>query len=85
VQGSGLFQQVLRGGAFFARDQRWDVKLCRLSKHVRSVFELVRMHRIFDIFETRQAAVQAFEQPPRRTAKCNERRTRQSGTMRQRD
>jgi len=37
-----------------------DVKLCAMSKQVREVFELVRMHRIFDIYPTQGAAVQAF-------------------------
>ena len=37
-----------------------DLKLCGLSKPVRSLFELVRMHRIFDIFETSDEAVAAF-------------------------
>src|SRR5262247_3272165 len=29
-----------------------DLKLCGLSKPVRALFELVRMHRIFDIYST---------------------------------
>ncbi len=37
-----------------------DLKLCGLSRPVRSLFELVRMHRIFDIFETSDEAVAAF-------------------------
>jgi hypothetical protein len=37
-----------------------DVKLCGMSKQVRGVFELVRMHRIFDIYGTKEDAVQAF-------------------------
>ena len=37
-----------------------DVKLCGMSKQVRGVFELVRMHRIFDIYATKEQAVQAF-------------------------
>jgi len=37
-----------------------DVKLCGLSKQVRAVFELVRMHRIFDIHGTREEAARAF-------------------------
>jgi len=37
-----------------------DVKLCGMSKQVRAVFELVRMHRIFDICGTKEDAVQAF-------------------------
>jgi anti-sigma B factor antagonist len=38
-----------------------DLKLCRMSQPVRAVFELVRMHRIFDIFATREEAVRAFQ------------------------
>ena len=41
-----------------------DLKLCGMSKPVRSVFELVRMHRVFDILETPEAAVRAFEAAP---------------------
>ena len=37
-----------------------DLKLCGMSKPVRGVFELVRMHRVFDIFPTRVEAVRAF-------------------------
>jgi anti-sigma B factor antagonist len=39
-----------------------DVKLCGMSKQVRTVFELVRMHRIFDIYGTKEEAVHAFAQ-----------------------
>jgi anti-sigma B factor antagonist len=38
-----------------------DLKLCGMSKQVRAAFELVRMHRIFDIFGTREEAVRAFQ------------------------
>jgi anti-sigma B factor antagonist len=38
-----------------------DLKLCGMSKQVKATFELVRMHRIFDIFPTQQEAVQAFQ------------------------
>ena len=37
-----------------------DLKLCGLTKPVRAVFEISRMHRIFDIFPTQEEAVQAF-------------------------
>ena len=39
-----------------------DLKLCGMSKKVRAVFELVRMHRVFDIQPTREDAVRAFAQ-----------------------
>jgi anti-sigma B factor antagonist len=38
-----------------------DLKLSGMSKQVRAVFELVRMHRVFDIFATKEDAVQAFD------------------------
>ena len=37
-----------------------DLKLCGLSPAVRAVFDLARMHRLFDIFPTREEAVAAF-------------------------
>jgi anti-sigma B factor antagonist len=37
-----------------------DLKLCCMTRQVRAAFELVRMHRIFDIFDTREEAVHAF-------------------------
>ncbi len=37
-----------------------DLKLCSMSQQVRSLFELVRMHRIFDIHGTRDEAIAAF-------------------------
>lgn len=37
-----------------------DLKLCRVQKRVRVMFELVRMHRILGIFNTQDEAVTAF-------------------------
>lgn len=37
-----------------------DLKLCGMQKPVRALFELVRMHRIFDIFNAREEAINAF-------------------------
>jgi anti-sigma B factor antagonist len=41
-------------------DAGGDLKLCGLSQPVRSLFELVRMHRIIDIYNTKEEALQAF-------------------------
>jgi anti-sigma B factor antagonist len=38
-----------------------ELKLCGMSKQVYQTFELVRMHRIFDIYSTKNEAVQAFQ------------------------
>ncbi len=44
-----------------------DLKLYGMSRQVRAVFELVRMHRIFDIVATKDEAVLAYlnQQCPR--------------------
>jgi anti-sigma B factor antagonist len=55
--GLGAFISCLR--QLKARDG--DMKLCGMSKQVRAVFELVRLHRVFDIHGTTAEAVRAFE------------------------
>jgi anti-sigma B factor antagonist len=37
-----------------------DLKICALTKPVRALFELVRMHKIFDIFGSREEAIASF-------------------------
>lgn len=37
-----------------------DLKLCCMTKPVRLVFELVRMHRVFTIHNTKEEALAAF-------------------------
>lgn len=44
--------------------RKGDLKLCGLSKQVRGAFELVRLHRIFDIYPSRAEAVSAFQSRP---------------------
>lgn len=38
-----------------------DLKLAGMQKPVRALFELVRMHRVFDIYNTREEALAAFQ------------------------
>ena len=38
-----------------------DLKLAGMQKTVRALFELVRMHKVFDIFNTREEAVASFK------------------------
>ena len=37
-----------------------DLKLCGMSKSIRALFELVRMHRVFDIYNSKGEAAGAF-------------------------
>jgi len=49
---SSLRQLNARGG---------NLKLCGMSKPVRALFELVRMHKIFEIHGTKDEAIRAFQ------------------------
>jgi anti-sigma B factor antagonist len=40
-----------------------DLKLCEMTRPVRALFELVRMHKIFDIYVTKGEALQALGAP----------------------
>ena len=44
-----------------ARQAGGDVRLCGLTAPVKSIFELTRLYRVFDIFENRSEAVASFE------------------------
>jgi anti-sigma B factor antagonist len=55
--GLGAFLSCLR----HVHAQGGDLKLCGLSQPIRALFELVRMHRIFHIFDTQEAAIRAFQ------------------------
>jgi anti-sigma B factor antagonist len=37
-----------------------DLKMCGVQSKVRTLFELIRMHRIIEIFETERDALQSF-------------------------
>lgn len=39
-----------------------DLKLCAVTKPVRSVFDLIRLHKMCDITDTREQAIEAFRQ-----------------------
>ncbi|NBS94658.1 MAG: anti-sigma factor antagonist [Betaproteobacteria bacterium] len=40
--------------------RRGDFRLCAMSRTVRALFELMRMHRVFNIHDTRSEAVTSF-------------------------
>jgi anti-sigma B factor antagonist len=44
--------------------KKGDLKLCGMSKQVRGAFELVHLHKIFDIYPSRAEAVLAFQSKP---------------------
>ncbi len=55
--GLGAFLAVLRT----LNSQGGDLKLANMSASVRAMFELVSMHKIFDIFGTTEEAIRSFD------------------------
>lgn len=55
--GLGALLSVLRE----VNSQGGKLAVCRVSRPVRTLFELVRMHRIFEIFPTSEEAVASFQ------------------------
>lgn len=43
-----------------ANGRKGDFRLCEMSRTVRALFELMRMHRVFQIHDTREGAVASF-------------------------
>ena len=54
--GLGVFLSLLR----FCSQHNGELKLASLNKTVRTMFELVSMHKIFEIYNTTEEAVQSF-------------------------
>ncbi len=44
-----------------ANSRQGDLRLCAMSRSVRALFELMRMHRVFCIHETVETAVASFD------------------------
>lgn len=45
-------------------DTSKELKICGLCKPVRALFEVVRMHQIFNIYNTQEEALCAFQKGP---------------------
>jgi anti-sigma B factor antagonist len=43
-----------------ANGRKGDFRLCEMSRTVRALFELMRMHRVFSIHESRADAIASF-------------------------
>lgn len=56
-RGCGVILSCLK----YLAERGGDLKICRVSKPVRGVFELIRLHKMCEITDTREQAVQAFK------------------------
>ena len=44
------------------KEKGGDLKLCSVSKPIQTVFEIIRLHRLIDILNSREEAIQAFNE-----------------------
>lgn len=58
IDSSGL--GVLVSGYKNAATHQGSIKLCSLQTQVRSMFELTRLHRVFDIYQTIDEALESY-------------------------
>jgi anti-anti-sigma factor len=55
--GLGSLLSILR----LVKDQGGDIKIANMKKPIRALFELVSMHKIFEIYNSVEEAEQGFE------------------------
>ena len=58
IDSSGL--GVLVSGYKNASTRQGSIKLCSLQTQVKSMFELTRLHRVFDIYQTVDEALESY-------------------------
>lgn len=58
IDSSGL--GVLVSGFKNAATHQGSIKLCSLQTQVKSMFELTRLHRVFDIYQTMDEALESY-------------------------
>lgn len=58
IDSSGL--GVLVSGYKNASTHQGSIKLCSLQTQVKSMFELTRLHRVFDIYQTMDEALESY-------------------------
>jgi anti-sigma B factor antagonist len=39
----------------------WQIKMCGLNKNVRNVFVITKLTLVFDVFDTKEEAIQSFK------------------------
>lgn len=57
---NSLAMGILRGKLKVVRDEGGDIKLSNLNEHIKSIFEMIGLDEIFEIFETEKEALNSF-------------------------
>lgn len=57
---NSLAMGILRGKLRVARDLGGDIKLVGLNDHIRTIFEMIGLDELFDIYPTEEEAIASF-------------------------
>lgn len=58
---NSLAMGILRGKLKVVKDMDGDIKLIKLNEHIKSIFEMIGLDEIFEIYETEDDAVASFK------------------------
>ncbi|MGL4687721.1 MAG: STAS domain-containing protein [Fusobacteriaceae bacterium] len=58
---NSLAMGILRGKLRIVKEAGGDIKLIKLNNHIKTIFEMIGLDEIFEIFETEEEAVKSFK------------------------
>ena len=58
---NSLAMGILRGKLKVVKEMGGDIKLIKLNEHIKTIFEMIGLDEIFDIYETEDEAVANFK------------------------
>ncbi len=58
---NSLAMGILRGKLKVVKDMGGDIKLIKLNEHIKSIFEMIGLDEIFEIYENEDEAVASFK------------------------
>ncbi|WP_294703735.1 STAS domain-containing protein [uncultured Fusobacterium sp.] len=58
---NSLAMGILRGKLKVVKEMGGDIKLVKLNEHIKTIFEMIGLDEIFEIYETEEEAVASFK------------------------
>ena len=58
---NSLAMGILRGKLKVVKEMGGDIKLIKLNEHIKTIFEMIGLDEIFEIYETEEEAVASFK------------------------
>lgn len=58
---NSLAMGILRGKLKVVKEMGGDIKLIKLNEHIKTIFEMIGLDEIFEIYETEDGAITSFK------------------------